>query len=407
MRDSSEKPTAREARPQRGLVADSPTTPPAFSWGAAARPNFFNKKEKKEKNIPYTTHLIHTFALNETNSNFTSSPYTYPKVSRYGYVHYIIYHKGLTHCKPFFLYHKHKHCINQKKKNNNPVTTNPMKLAIQKSGRLYEASMQLLTACGISVAHSKNQLRVRASNFDLEIFFLRDDDIPQYVADNVAHIGIVGRNVLVETGYQVTEVTTLGFGACNLCIAIGKHEAYPNNQYLQGKRIATSYPNILQAYLAKHHITADVHVISGSVEIAPKIGLADAICDIVSSGSTLFMNELKPVETIFTSQAVLIANTQLSTTEQALLQQLTFRIQAVNQAANYKYILLNIPTDKLATISALLPSMKSPTVLPLAQAGWCSVHTVVAEQDFWNKIEILKANGAEGILVIPIEKMIL
>ncbi len=282
-----------------------------------------------------------------------------------------------------------------------------MKIAIQKSGRLYEESIQLLKECGIGVAHSKNQLRVLATNFDLEIFFLRDDDIPQYVADKVADIGIVGQNVLVESGYNVDTATALGFGKCRLSIAIPKKENFTTASDLQGKRIATSYPVLLQQYLDKYNVQAEIHVISGSVEIAPKIGLADAICDLVSTGSTLFMNELKEVEKIFNSEAVLIANKNLTEAEKQLLEKLLFRIQAVRKADKYKYILLNAPNDKLAEIYKILPSMKSPTVLPLADSGWSSVHTVVDENDFWEKIEHLKLHGAQGILVVPIEKMIL
>jgi ATP phosphoribosyltransferase len=282
-----------------------------------------------------------------------------------------------------------------------------MKIAIQKSGRLYEESIKLLKECGIEVAHSKNQLRVLASNFDLEIFFLRDDDIPQYVADKVADIGIVGQNVLVESGYEVNTVEALGFGKCRLSIAVGKNEKYDSIQFLQNKKIATSYPVLLQKHLNQQNIQAEIHVISGSVEIAPKIGLADAICDLVSSGSTLFMNELKEVESIFSSQAVLIANKELGDNENMLLQKLLFRIRAVRKASKFKYILLNAPNEKLNDIYKLLPSMRSPTVLPLAETGWSSVHSVVAEKDFWNKIELLKENGAEGILVVPIEKMVL
>jgi ATP phosphoribosyltransferase len=282
-----------------------------------------------------------------------------------------------------------------------------MKIAIQKSGRLYDESIKLLKECGIDVAHSKNQLRVQASNFDLEIFFLRDDDIPQYVADKVADIGIVGQNVLVESGYIVNTVEELGFGKCRLSIAIPKKENYKDCNDLEGKKIATSYPKLLQQFLNQNNVQAEIHIISGSVEIAPKIGLADAICDLVSSGSTLFMNELKEVEKVFSSEAVLIANKELGEKENILLQKLLFRIRAVRKASKFKYILLNAPNDKLNDIYKLLPSMRSPTVLPLAETGWSSIHSVVAEEDFWNKIELLKENGAEGILVVPIEKMVL
>jgi ATP phosphoribosyltransferase len=246
-----------------------------------------------------------------------------------------------------------------------------------------------------------------ASNFELEIFFLRDDDIPQYVADKVADIGIVGENVLLESGYPVKVVEKLGFGKCRLSIAVSKTEQYNTIKDLQGKKIATSYPKILQQFLMENNVTAEIHRISGSVEIAPKIGLADAICDLVSSGSTLFMNELKEVETIFKSEAVLIANNQLSEEEDQLLKKLLFRIRAVRKATKYKYILLNAPNAQLDKICTLLPGMKSPTILPLADVEWSSVHSVVKEADFWNSIEQLKAYGAEGILVVPIEKMIL
>jgi ATP phosphoribosyltransferase len=282
-----------------------------------------------------------------------------------------------------------------------------IKIAIQKSGRLYDGSVQLLKECGIEVAPSKNQLRLLVPNFPLEIFFLRDDDIPQYVADKVADIGIVGQNVLVESGYTVQTVSALGFGKCKLSIAIPKKENFIDTQFLNGKRIATSYPKLLQNYLTEKQITAEIHVISGSVEIAPKIGLADAICDLVSSGNTLFMNELKEVETIFKSEAVLIANKELNSEAQTILNKLLFRINAVKAAKSNKYILLNAPNDKLEEICNLLPGMKSPTILPLANEGWSSIHSVVAEEDFWNKIELLKNAGAEGILVVPIEKMIL
>lgn len=281
-----------------------------------------------------------------------------------------------------------------------------MKIAIQKSGRLYDESMQLLRDCDIKVAHSKNQLRVKCTNIDLELFFLRDDDIPQYVADNVAHTGIVGQNVLAETGLQVTTVAPLGFGKCRLSVAIPKGDSYVNASYLNNKKIATSYPNILQQYLTANNLTADIHVISGSVEIAPKIGLADAIVDLVSTGNTLFMNELKEVETIFNSEAVLIANTTLSNENNDLLQQLLFRIKAVNQAKNYKYLLLNAPNDSIENIIKILPGIKSPTIMPLANNGWSSLHTVIQDTDFWKIITQLKAMGAEGILVFPIEKMI-
>ena len=282
-----------------------------------------------------------------------------------------------------------------------------LKLAIQKSGRLHEDSMKLLKECGIDISNGVNKLKSEASNFPLEVFFLRDDDIPQYVEDAVADIGFVGENVVYEKNKNVQVEHKLGFGRCRLSIAVNKNEAYDNVQYLHGKRIATSYPLILNDFLNKNSVTADIHEISGSVEIAPGIGLAHAICDLVSSGSTLFMNGLKEVETILQSQAVLIKNKDLDEQRQAILKKLLFRIQAVKRAKNNKYILLNAPEEKLEEIIALLPGMKSPTVTPLAEKGWHSVHSVLSEDTFWDIIEKLKDAGAQGILVIPIEKMII
>ena len=241
----------------------------------------------------------------------------------------------------------------------------------------------------------------------MEIFFLRDDDIPQYVEDAVADIGFVGENVVYEKEKAVDVVETLGFGKCRLSIAVDKNDVYQNASFLEGKRIATSYPVLLQKFLNEKNIAADIHEISGSVEIAPGIGLAHAICDLVSSGSTLFMNGLKEAEIILQSQAVLIKNKQLDAVKEAILNRLLFRIQAVKKARNNKYILLNAPDDKLDEIIALLPGMKSPTVLPLAEPGWHSVHSVLSENEFWDIIEQLKERGAQGILVIPIEKMII
>lgn len=281
-------------------------------------------------------------------------------------------------------------------------------LAIQKSGRLHDDSMKLLKECGIDVSNGVNKLKAEASNFPLEVYFLRDDDIPQYVEDAVADIGIVGENVVYEKKKAVEVFDKLGFGKCRLSIAVPRNEDYESNSnYLQGKRIATSYPVLVQQYLDDNLINAEIHEISGSVEIAPGIGLADAICDLVSSGSTLFMNGLKEVETILQSQAVLIKNNLLSNEKQALLEKLLFRIHAVKKAKNNKYILLNAPNEKLQEIISYLPGMKSPTVLPLAESGWSSVHSVLNENDFWEIIEKLKHAGAQGILVIPIEKMII
>jgi ATP phosphoribosyltransferase len=290
-------------------------------------------------------------------------------------------------------------------KNNN--VNNKLRLAIQKSGRLHDDSMRLLKECGIDISNGVNKLKADATNFPIEVFFLRDDDIPQYVEDGVADIGFVGENVVFEKNKKVAIEEKLGFGKCRLSMAVQRNELYENAQFLQNKKIATSYPVIVSNFLKAKGINAEIHEISGSVEIAPGIGLADAICDLVSSGSTLFMNGLKEVEVIFESQAVLIKNNLLNEVQQQLLQRLIFRIQSVKKAKNNKYILLNAPNNKLDEIIGLLPGMKSPTVLPLATEGWSSVHSVLNENDFWNIIEQLKAAGAEGILVVPIEKMII
>ncbi len=282
-----------------------------------------------------------------------------------------------------------------------------LKLAIQKSGRLSEDSIKLLNDCGIGIKSGGNQLKAVSEHFPLEVYFLRDDDIPQYVEDGVAHIGIVGENVLFEKQKQVAVVEPLGFGKCRLSIAIKKGDEYANCLFLHGKRLATSYPVLTQQFLDKNGIDAEIHEISGSVELAPGIGLADAVCDLVSSGSTLLMNGLKEVETILKSQAVLIKTAALEDQHQKLLDQLVFRIRSVRKAQNNKYILLNAPNESLDKIISLLPGMKSPTVLPLASGDWSSVHSVVSEDEFWEKIEALKGAGAQGILVVPIEKMII
>lgn len=282
-----------------------------------------------------------------------------------------------------------------------------LKLAVQKSGRLHDDSMKLLKECGIDISNGVNKLKSEATNFPLEVFFLRDDDIPQYVEDAVADIGFVGENVVFEKDKNVHIEHKLGFGKCRLSIAVNKNEPYDGIQYLQGKRIATSYPLILNNFLQKNNVSAEIHEISGSVEIAPGIGLAHAICDLVSSGSTLFMNGLREAETILQSQAVLIKNKALDEDRLAILNKLLFRIQAVKKAKNNKYILLNAPEEKLDEIITLLPGMKSPTVTPLAEKGWHSVHSVLSEDTFWDIIEKLKNAGAQGILVIPIEKMII
>lgn len=282
-----------------------------------------------------------------------------------------------------------------------------LKIAIQKSGRLHDDSIKLLKECGIDINNGVNKLKTEANNFPLEVFFLRDDDIPQYIEDGVADIGIVGENVVLEKQKQVNIVQKLGFGKCRLSMAVEKSVDYTSVKDLQNKRIATSYPVIVEDFLQQNGITAEIHEISGSVEIAPGIGLADAICDLVSSGSTLFMNGLKEVETVLKSEAVLAACHNLKPEQQLLLDKLLFRIQAVRKAKNNKYILLNAPNDKLNEIIGLLPGMKSPTVLPLAEAGWSSVHSVLNENDFWDIIESLKEAGAQGILVVPIEKMVI
>jgi len=282
-----------------------------------------------------------------------------------------------------------------------------LKIAIQKSGRLYDDSVKLLKDCGIDLKNGVNKLKAECDNFPMEIYFLRDDDIPQYVEDAVADIGIVGENVLYEKNKKTEIVEQLGFGKCRLSVAVGRSEQYDGVGFLNGKRIATTYPGLLQQFLDKNGVRAEIHEISGSVEIAPGIGLADAIVDLVSSGSTLFMNGLKEVETVLKSQAVLIRNERLGAEQRQLLDKFLFRIRAVKKARNTKYVLLNAPNDKLQDIIRLLPGMKSPTVLPLAEAGWSSVHSVLSENDFWDIIEQLKDAGAQGILVVPIEKMVI
>jgi ATP phosphoribosyltransferase len=282
-----------------------------------------------------------------------------------------------------------------------------LRIAIQKSGRLNDDSVKLLKDCGIDLKNGVNKLKTEADNFPMEIYFLRDDDIPQYVEDGVADIGIVGENVVYEKNKNIQVIEHLGFGKCRLSIAVSRSEKYSGIEYLSNKRIATTYPVIVQKFLDDNRINAEIHEISGSVEIAPGIGLADAIVDLVSSGSTLFMNGLKEVETVLRSEAVLINTPDLSPEKKQILDKFLFRIRAVKKAKNNKYILLNAPNDKVQEIISLLPGMKSPTVLPLAQPGWSSVHSVLSENEFWDIIEKLKEAGAQGILVIPIEKMIL
>ena len=297
--------------------------------------------------------------------------------------------------------------MNKKTQNSPTGYGDNLKIAVQKKGRLYEGSMALLKECGIEVSNGNNQLRVQAGNFPLEIFFLRDDDIPEYVQDAVVDIGFVGENVVAEKNKEVISLEKLGFGKCRLSLASPKNGSINSISDLNGKKIATSYPLILSGFLKEKNIQATIQEISGSVEIAPRIGLADAICDLVSSGSTLFSNELSELQTVLKSETVLISNNNLSTEKQLLLDKLLFRIRSVKKAKNNKYVLLNAPNENLDAICSLLPGMKSPTILPLAEKGWSSVHSVINESDFWNVIEQLKKNGAQGILIIPIEKMIM
>jgi ATP phosphoribosyltransferase len=281
-----------------------------------------------------------------------------------------------------------------------------LRIAIQKSGRLQEGSLDLLKESGLSFGNGKEQLKAQARNFPVEVLFLRDDDIPQYVEDKVADVGIVGENIFIEKRKKNQIVKRLDFAKCRLSIAIPRSETYGGIKWLDGKNIATSYPNIVKDFLKKNGINAGIHEISGSVEIAPGIGLADAICDIVSTGSTLLGNGLKEVEVVLQSEAVVIANPDLINEKQDILDKLLFRIEAVKKAKNNKYILMNCPNEAIAKITSVIPGMKSPTVIPLGRPGWSSIHSVVDENDFWEKIDLLRSFGAEGILVIPIEKMI-
>lgn len=282
-----------------------------------------------------------------------------------------------------------------------------LRIAIQSKGRLFDDSMNLLSEAGIKVSTAKRTLLSKASNFPVEVLFLRDDDIPQTVADGVADVGIVGENEFLERKEDAVVVDRLGFSKCRLSLAIPNYVDYPGVQWFDGRKIATSYPGILRDFLAKNNIRAEIHVITGSVEVAPGIGLADAIFDIVSSGSTLISNHLKEVETVVRSEALLIANKQLDEDRKAILKELEFRIDAVRSAKDKRYVLMNAPTEKLKDILSVLPSEKSPTVTPLAQEGWNSVATVLDEDCFWEIIRKLKALGAEGILALPIEKMVL
>jgi len=287
------------------------------------------------------------------------------------------------------------------------MTEKKLRIAIQKSGRLNEDSLKLIKDCGIAIDNGVDQLKVTARNFPLELFFLRNSDIPQYIEDGVADIAIIGENLLIEKPHEVKVIQRLGFSKCKVSLAIPKNENYTGLNYFDGKKLATSYPNTLQQFLKKNNLSAEIHEISGSVEIAPNIGLADCICDIVSTGSTLFKNGLKEVEVLFQSEAVLITGKNLSAEAKNLFDKLLFRINAVLAARNNKYILLNAPNNKLQEIIALLPGMKSPTILPLAEEGWSSLHSVISENEFWDKIDGLKKLGAQGILIVPIEKMVM
>lgn len=282
-----------------------------------------------------------------------------------------------------------------------------IRLALQKSGRLNQDSLKLLKDCGISIDNGKDQLKASAHNFPMEVFFLRNGDIPKYLRDGVVDLAIVGENLLMEKGMDLNVIERLGFSKCRVSIAFPKGVEFMGVQDLQGKRIATSYPNTVKFFLEKNNIKADLHIINGSVEIAPNIGLADAICDIVSSGSTLFKNNLKEVVEISTSQAVLVQGNSLTNDQLEIINKLRFRVQSVLRAKKSKYILLNAPNDKIEAISLILPVLESPTVLPLAKIGWSSLHSVINAEDFWEVIDQLKDAGAEDILVCPIEKMVL
>lgn len=282
-----------------------------------------------------------------------------------------------------------------------------LKIAVQKSGRLLEGSLKLLKECGIRVDNGKDQLKARARNFPIDVLYLRNSDIPQYVQDGVADIGVFGENTHVEKQKNIEKLLPLGFSRCRLSIATPKNVDYTGPTFLNGKRIATSYPNSLRLFLKKQNVQAEIHEISGSVEIAPNIGLADAICDLVSTGSTLFKNGLEEKEVILRSEACIFANKQMSPEIKVICDKLLFRIRSVLKARNNKYLLMNAPTDQVDNIIKILPGMKSPTVMPLAEKNWSSIHTVISEDRFWDIIDQLKDQGAQGILIIPIEKMIL
>jgi ATP phosphoribosyltransferase len=282
-----------------------------------------------------------------------------------------------------------------------------LKIAVQKSGRLHDESLSMLKDCGITIDNGRDQLKAEAKNFPLEIYYLRNGDIPQYLKDGVVDCAIIGENLLVEKGDGIAVAEKLGFSRCRVSLAVSKLFEYDSVEDLRGKRIATSYPNTVRAFLDEQGIDAELHIINGSVEIAPNIGLADAICDIVSSGSTLFKNNLKEVETILNSEAVLAVSPKISDNIQAILDRLQFRLRSVLKGRDFRYVLLNAPNDRIEQIINILPGMKSPTVLPLAEEGWSSLHSVLHKDTFWEVIDQLKEAGAEGILVCPIEKMVL
>lgn len=284
---------------------------------------------------------------------------------------------------------------------------NKLKIAIQKSGRLNQDSLKLLKDCGIKIDNGKDQLKVSARNFPLEVLYLRNSDIPQYIEDGVVDIAIIGENILIEKQKEAEIVEKLGFAKCKVSLAVPKKVNTNDASFFNGKKIATSYPNTLNTFLKENNIEADIHVISGSVEIAPNIGLADGVCDIVSSGSTLFKNGLRETQVILKSEAVLAKNRNLNPEKETILEKLLFRIKAVLSAKNSRYVLMNVPTSKIDEVTSILPVLRSPTILPLAQEGWSSLHSVIDEDKFWNNIDALKNAGAEGILVVPIDKMVM
>jgi len=281
-----------------------------------------------------------------------------------------------------------------------------LRLAIQKSGRLNQDSLKLLADCGIKIDNGKDQLKVDVDNFPIEILFVRNSDIPQYLDEGTVDIAIIGENLLVEKPKRIEVVEKLGFSKCRVSLAVPKDVSYDSVSFFEGKRIATSYPNTLSSFLKEHKIDAEIHTIGGSVEIAPNIGLADGICDIVSSGNTLFKNGLKETQTILKSQAVLVKSMKITDQQQAVLDKLVFRVQAVIRAKNFKYILMNVPDDRIKEVSEVLPVLKSPTVLPLTKTGWSSLHSVIDANQFWEVIDELKSAGAEDILIVPIDKMV-